>query len=99
MSIEKVAHDRRPLTVRPNSTLSGHTFLMRRLSARDWMLQRRGEMDEASFLALALDAIEDHSLPTDDVGAELDMDEAASLLKAWVAAHTEDAVPPTSGEE
>jgi hypothetical protein len=68
---------------------------MRRLSARDYIESRRGDLDDGAMVERMLDAIVDSTLPDD---AELAFDEALELLAAWVRAHREAAVPPVSGE-
>lgn len=95
MALPKRDHVRPALVVRPDGSLAGHEFHMRRLAAADWIALRRGELDDGELVARALDAITDSSLPDD---TELDAIEALALMGAWVGAHREDAVPPASGE-
>lgn len=93
--IEKREHTRPTITVRPGGPLEGHEFLMGRLGAREWIALRRGDLDDGGLVAAAMEAIEDSSLPD---GTELDVAEALALMRAWVRAHKEDAVPPAQGE-
>jgi predicted kinase len=69
----------------------GHEFEMTRLAAADWIAMRRGDIDDGAFVGLALDAITDSSLPD---GTVLDVEDGLALMRAWVAAHKEEAVPP-----
>lgn len=91
MAIEKREHVRPVITVRPDAPLAGHEFLMHRLAAGEWVALRRGDLDDGQLVAAAIEAIVDSSLPED---TELDMFEAMALMRAWVAAHREAAVPP-----
>jgi hypothetical protein len=59
---------------------AGHEFAMTRMSAAD-----------GGLVASALGAIVDSSLPD---GSELDLAEGLALMRAWVKAHKDDAVPP-----
>ena len=95
MALAKRDHTRPVLVVRPAPALAGHEFHMRRLDARDWIANRRGEMDDGEMMARALAAIDDSTLPDD---AELDLVEAMELMTAWVVAHKDAAVPPATGE-
>jgi hypothetical protein len=69
----------------------GHEFEMTRLSAADWVALKRGDLGDGDLVAATLAAITDSSLPA---GTELDMDEGLALMRAWVQAHKDDAVPP-----
>jgi hypothetical protein len=69
----------------------GHEFSMTRLTAADWIALKRGDLDDGALLAATLDAITDSSLPD---GTVLDMDDGLALMRAWVQAHKDDAVPP-----
>jgi hypothetical protein len=85
--IEKREHVRATLTVEA----AGHQFAMTRMSAADWIALRRGDLDDGGLVASALGAIVDSSLPD---GSELDLAEGLALMRAWVKAHKDDAVPP-----
>ena len=89
--IEKREHAPTTITVKPGGALEGHEFLMRRLSAADWVAMRRGDLDDGGLVGAALAAIEDSSLRD---GSELDLAEGLVLMGAWVKAHKDDAVPP-----
>jgi len=95
MALTKREHVRPTITVRPDGPLAGHEFIMHRLGAADWVALRRGDLDDGMLVASAVEAIQDTTLP-DDV--ELDMFEGMALMRAWVAAHKEDALPPADGE-
>lgn len=94
--IEKREHVRPTITVRPGGPLDGHEFLMHRIGARDWIAMRRGDVDDGDLTALAAAAVIDSSLPD---GTELDLFEAMALMRAWLAAHREEALPPASGTD
>lgn len=96
MSIEKRDHQRPSLLVKPNGSLAGHEFAMRRMSIPEWLAYRRGAAD-ADLVELAVKAIEDSSL-REDPAIGLDGPEAHSLMMAWLRAHVEEAVPEASGE-
>jgi hypothetical protein len=87
VSIEKREYTRRTIMVEA----AGQQFEMTRLSAADWIALRRGDLDDGGLVASALGAIVDSSLPD---GAELDLEEGLALMRAWVKAHKDDAVPP-----
>jgi hypothetical protein len=70
MALAKRDHTRPVLVVRPAPALAGHEFHMRRLDARDWIANRRGEMDDGEMMARALAAIDDSTLPDDAELAE-----------------------------
>ena len=89
--IEKRDYTPRTITVKPAGPLEGHEFSMTRISAADWVAMRRGDLDDGGLVASALGCIEDSSLPD---GTELDLEEGLALMRAWVAAHKEAAVPP-----
>ena len=95
MALTKREHVRPTITVRPDGPLAGHEFVMHRLGASEWIALRRGDLDDGMLVAAAVEAIQDTTLP-DDV--ELDMFEGMALMRAWVAAHKEDALPPADGE-
>jgi hypothetical protein len=94
--IEKREHVRPTITVRPDGPLAGHEFTMTRIGARDWIAMRRGERDDGELAALAAEAVVDSSLPD---GTELDLFEVMALMRAWLAAHRETALPPASGTD
>lgn len=85
--IEKREHVRATLTVEAG----GHEYEMTRMTAADWIALRRGDLDDGGLVASALGAIVDSSLPD---GAELDLSEGLALMRAWVKAHKDEAVPP-----
>jgi hypothetical protein len=95
MALTKREHVRPTITVRPDGPLAGHEFIMHRLGAPEWIALRRGDLDDGMLVAAALEAIVDTTLPED---TELDMFEGMALMRAWVAAHREDALPPADGE-
>ena len=95
MALTKREHVRPTITVRPDGPLAGHEFVMHRLGASEWIALRRGDLDDGMLVAAAVEAIQDTTLPED---VELDMFEGMALMRAWVAAHKEDALPPADGE-
>ena len=95
MALTKREHVRPTITVRPDGPLAGHEFVMHRLGASEWIALRRGDLDDGMLVASAVEAIQDTTLPED---VELDMFEGMALMRAWVAAHKEDALPPADGE-
>lgn len=94
--IEKREHVRPAISVRPDGPLEGHEFTMSRMSAREWIALRRGDLDDGGLAEAAMAAVLDSSLPD---GTELDVIEALALMRAWVAAHKDDALPPVPGTD
>lgn len=94
-AMKKHAAPIRTVTVRPNSELQGHEFLMRGLSTRLFLAVRSGEVTEERILAETLDAIIDSTLDCDP--AELAPDQLTGLFNAWSDAWKEAALPPVSG--
>lgn len=93
--LDKRERKRTPLRVEPEGELAGHLFLMNRLSATAWVRQRRGEWTNEEMVDECLNAIVDTTLPE---GTRLDLKETGDLIKAWLKAMQEEAVPPLSGE-
>lgn len=96
--MDKRPIDLPPLEVLPGGALSGHTFRMRRLSTREYIAFRRGEVDDAALFEAAIGAVEEHSVDIEDLGT-LPPNVVDDLVAAWIAAHREAAVPPASGTD
>jgi hypothetical protein len=96
MALDKREHVRPTISVRPDGPLAGHEFVMTRIPAPTYIALRRGEIDDGDLMGLALEAIEDTTLPD---GTVLDMAEGMALMTAWTRAHREEALPPVNGTD
>jgi hypothetical protein len=94
-SLKKRPAPIRTVTVRPNSGLQGHEFLMRGMTTRLFLKLRAGDATEEDMLQATLDAIIDSTLDVEP--AELAPEDLVGLTRAWQDAWKDAALPPVTG--
>jgi hypothetical protein len=77
--------------------IKDQTFLMKAMSARQFISIQRGEIDEASLLEMLAKSAVEHPFGegADAFLDNCDVQTALNLLKGWAAEQTETALPKT----
>jgi hypothetical protein len=76
-------------------TIGDQVFVMKSMSARQFISIQRGEIDEAKLLEILAASAAEHPFgkSADDFLDNCDVQTALGLLKAWAAEQTETALP------
>ncbi len=76
-------------------TIGDQVFVMKSMSARQFISIQRGEIDEAKLLEILAASAVEHPFgkSADDFLDNCDVQTALGLLKAWAAEQTETALP------
>ena len=82
-------------------TVGGQAFVLRAMSARQFIAIQRGEKDEAALMEILAAAAVKHPFGegADDFLDNCDLTTALELLKAWAARQTDTANPKVSASD